>query len=356
MASHDIFSNLVINKVIIHEVYKRGDKNEYIEPFYNNELCTLDTVAKSVLIKRIIKCMGNKSRSLEMDIDNDTENSVTDIIKSYWNNGSTEDDFIKMSKLLAQKLAKVQDSRRYPGGIVVIISGTVQVDKELICLIKAEKQGGFTTADENGNKVLKYIGDLLLTQNQKLQKIGAFIRNTNGVVNTRDIDAAIFDSNTDSSTSESKAQYFYSNFLGLKFKMDSDVLTDRFYKITKKFILENENIVEDNRIEKLTQLLTYIRSDTRVILNVGEFADLIFDDPELNDDYKKFIIDNNVPQNNIHKDISMLGKSINQRNLILDDEVKIQMPVEFFGKNVTIDKDENNETIITIKGMKLNEK
>lgn len=356
MARQNKFENIVIQRIILHEVYKRGDSNTYIEPFYNDQLSELDIVAKDVLRKRIIKSMGNESRSLEMDIDDDGENSVCNIIKAYWNNGSLEEEFIVMSKLLTKRLAEIQDTKRYPGGIIVVLSGTVQLAKKFVCIIKAEKQGGFTAIDKDGSKILQYISDLLLTQNQKLQKMGAFICNTENEVLTEDIDAIIFDSNTDSSTSDSKAKYFYSDYLGLKFKMDSDVLTERFYKVSKKFILENEKIPEDERIEKLTNLLSYIRMDTRLTLNSSIFADMAFEDKELKDDYLQYARKNNVPEINIHKDTSMLGKKISQRNLVLDDEVKIQIPVEYFGKNVTIDKDDNNETVITIKGMKLNER
>ena len=97
-------------------------------------------------------------------------------------------------------------------------------------------------------------------------------------------------------------------------------------------------------------------SEEYQMINVADFSKNI-ESPSLRDEYINFLIENEVPANNILKDTSMIGRPLKYRKLHFENNVQLQIPTDSFSDVVTISKDDaSGETVITIKGMMLNEK
>ena len=354
----DTFANMKVLKVIAHQVYARDYANNAKQPFYSSKCIPRNTAFGEKLKAKIIKSLGRESHSIQMEIKDDGEESIYKYITEYW--CSTEDDaaFINLSHKVADSLVIAQKSRKYPDCLVICIAGVVQNDKEFFCIVKAESQDGFSLNRDAETINLNYLDNLVMTKNEKFQKIGMFIKKIDGNkdLTANLVDSYIFDSNTNESASKSKATYFYSDFLGLDFRNDSDRLTLNFFEKTKEFINSNEHIQDIDKIYLFTQLVTYIKSEDCPMINAADFSKNIVNS-SIRDEYITFLTENEVPVNNILKDTSMIGKPLKYRKLHFENNVQLQIPTDSFSDVVNISKDDaSGETIITIKGMMLNEK
>ena len=70
------FANLVIDRIILHEIYKRGPDREMQIPKYSDEVTNLDVAGLATLQKRIIAALGSGSHCIEMSIVKDGEGST----------------------------------------------------------------------------------------------------------------------------------------------------------------------------------------------------------------------------------------------------------------------------------------
>ena len=241
------FSNVKINRIVIHEIFKLGENKEIIPPRFADRLSNLDLNGKNVLQERIVSAIGSDSRSIQMEIIDCCEESCVRIVNNLINVG--DDEFIEESKKLALKLAHTQNNRKIPGGIIVIVQGTCggQVSKKFVAIIKAELHSGFTRDD---SIALQFISELLLTPQQKLYKIAAFIEddtNEDKALNER-FSLTVYDNNMKKSETKDLATYFYATFLGSEFKKNSKYITGNFYDYTKRFINELD-ISDEEKID-----------------------------------------------------------------------------------------------------------
>lgn len=351
--------NLKIEKIILHQIFKRVEIGSIVNPIYNNIYCELDEKGVDTLKKRIINALGNKSHAMKMKVNDLGEESVYNLITNYWKSPETDAEFIDLSKKLTLALAEAQTSRRYPGGMVIVIKGTVtEFNEEYMAIIKADMQDGFNVAYKGDQQQMNYITDLFLTPNNKLQKMGLFVNKAIGSkeIKETDVDVYIYDSNTDASVSMAKAAYFYSDFLGLGFRDDADVITNKFYTFTKAFINTNNNIEHGKKINLNSALLSYLKSDVYAVINPTVFAENNILDSQLKDEYLDKIEKNGIPLENTYKDLSMIGEGLKTRKISFENSIKLQAPVEDFSDNIEIEEDQEGNTLIKIKGRFVNEK
>ena len=93
-----------------------------------------------------------------------------------------------------------------------------------------------------------------------------------------------------------------------------------------------------------------------MIINAGEFAQKYFS-ATIKDNYVRFLEKKQIETNSIHKDVKMLGNALKYRKLCFGNLVKLQIPTDLFSEDVDIKRDaKSGETLITIKGMMLNER
>ena len=189
---------MIIQKVVIHQVLKRETQENIIPPLYNNSCSELDDKSLDALQKRLTKSLGNNSHSMKMDIHNFEDGSAYKYITNFWLSAENDDQFVQLSKDLTKLLAESQTSCRIPGGVIVVVKGIVtEYKKDFIAVIKAEKHDGFNITEEEGKNLLKYFNNLVLSPQQKLQKIGYFVNNAvrGREINPKDVDSFVFDSN-----------------------------------------------------------------------------------------------------------------------------------------------------------------
>lgn len=136
------FENLVVDRVVLHEVFKRLHDGALVNPRHGDHLIALSAEAMDTFMSRVVDAMGAVSKSMEMDIAEFGQESAVAIASSLL--GIPDDDFIARSTVYADKLAHAQQAKNLPGGKVLVFSGTVgPASHPFIAVMKAEKSGGF---------------------------------------------------------------------------------------------------------------------------------------------------------------------------------------------------------------------
>lgn len=339
------FSNLQIQRIVIHEIFERDTEKNIQEPRYGEELSILNDRGIETLEERIINAIGSESNSMEMEIKDIDNGSCVSIVDELINLSDT--DFIERSKRIAYKLAEAQVSRRIPGGVVVVVQGIAGevVDKNFIVIIKAEIHNGFTRT----NNVLSYLSDLLLTPQQKLYKIAAFLENN---VEAEELgskyELCVYDHNMKKSETKDAATYFYGSFLGSIFKRNSKIVTKEFYEATKD-IINNMDITDDEKVDLNMGLYTYVKSPVNATISVDEFANQYLKE-EMRDNYHYCMQEKGIPNTAISKDLGYLNSRLKQRRIKFTSEVSITAPSDKFNDSVRVLECSDNKSIIEITG------
>ncbi len=210
------FANLKIQKIVVHEIYKRNDDGCLVTPKYNETLTSLDELGIQTLQNRIVNALGDNSHSIEMDVENYSSDSCFQLGASLLTSENAE--YIETTKKIANKLADTQCSRNIPGGIILLFSGTTGLQNYLTWgIIKAEIQEGFVKESVSDALLLRYITDLLLTPQQRLYKLGMFIeigqsQSTSLARKPEDFKIFIYDHNMTRNETQHAAYYFYRDF------------------------------------------------------------------------------------------------------------------------------------------------
>jgi len=344
-------SNLAINRVAIHQVYKLGESNERVR--LNNNLSVLEPIALNVIKLRIVEALGEDSRSLDLIIrESGEESTFQKLARMIYSNDL---DFIETSKHLTEVLASKQNTTRIPGGIIVYLNGTIHEDKNFIAVMKAESEEGFALDANDEQLNLTYIAELLLTRYQKLYKVAMFIEKE-GLIDIEEtlrasdeFEVTIYDHNMSNADKQNAARYFYRDFLGCDLQPTNKKLTKDFFFLTKDFI-NNADISDEEKIDLHSALCNYLKLNRETIINRSEFAQTYFG-VALQDLYRQYMNQNNFPSRAIAKDISLIERNLRLRRLSFNTKVKVTAPSDSFNDLVIIEScDEPNYTRLKIKG------
>lgn len=330
-----MFQNLTINRIIIHEIHRRNDDRSLRDPNYGNQLIQLDVEAQNALQLRITDALGESSHGIEMKIERTTVGSLWNLASDIVRVGGNNEEFIQLSQIVTANLAAAQTSKGVPGGIVVVIDGSCgHPSRRFMCVIKAEPHAGFIKREEEGQLLLKYLKDLILTPQSKLYKIGAFVNLDPTVPVTLELPAGgwkafLFDDLATRGNRLGAAQYFYETFLGLAFPTDSAFQTKQFHTLTKDFI-RKANVDEEVKSGLLNALNTYLKVDNSATVQVAAFAQAYIPVPELQDAYAQHMQRNNFPQHAVHKDLTEVASALRQRKIMFGHNIKLIAPPEDF--------------------------
>ncbi len=346
------FENIKIERLIVHEVFKRDIDREVVAPKCSNELTLLDRTGLQVFQDRIIKSMGNGSHSIEMAITDESESGTFQCCAKLLD--GSDDHFIELSKHLALKLAQSQASRAIPGGILMVFNGTVtSVDKRYVGIIKAEMHNGFAKEEGFNAISLKHLSELLLTPQQKLYKIGFFAEN-NTPVYPDDLRAAedfasyVYDHNMAQNESREAALYFYNTFLGCSVSLSSKKLTKDFYHLTKEFI-NNTRLPDEDKIDLQNSLYSYLKTSQQSTIRVNTFAEE-FLPVENRDAYSNFMTQKDFPGHAITKDLTHLKGKLRRRKINFTSKIKLEGPADEFNNLVEIIETTETDTTVRISG------
>ncbi len=341
-----IFENLTLDRVIIHEVFVRDDDRGKVPPRYGEQLIALDAEATDALRARVVEAMGRASHCMEMAIAASGKASFLALVEQLA--AADESHFVEISRSVADKLADAQQSRKIPGGVLVVISGRAGPQaRQVICVIKAETHSGFVRQSATKGLSLRYLKDLILTPQTKLYKIGAFVAAAEVEFGWRPY---IYDHQMSATNRLSAAQYFYEGFLGCSFLETDAKRTREFHDYTKDFI-RGLDLPEETKTGLYNALTTYLRVDQRPTVEVNDFAQSYFYDAATRDTYAQFMRSKEFPMTAIHKDLSEVASSLKYRKVQFSNDIRLTAPAEKFADMVrmrTIDGEPNGDGQVPI--------
>ena len=328
--------NLQVNRVILHEVFKRTDDRSKVQPEYGLAIEDLDIAALDALRERIVAVMSRSERCIEMTISKSEPTSMVAVASRL----ADADDklYLAGSRSVADLLAEAQRSRTIPGGILVVFNGSFGVPmKRIVGIIKAEVHTGFQRELKDGRSILKFLEKLLLTPQTKLYKIGLFVEQDAraDVLSTR-WRAFLYDEMITVRDRYGAAQYFYDGFLGLTFPASSARNTKQFHDFTKTFI-QALDVPEEDKIGLHNALVTYLKVDQSPTVEVTAFAASYFGDPVVQDAYEKFMGEKGFPDTAINKDLADVERALKLRRIVFRNQVRVTAPAEGFDNLIRIE-------------------
>ena len=286
---------------------------------------------------------------MEMTISHSVAGSAVDLSRQLVT-AASDDAFVGTSTLAADKLAESQASRNIPGGVLVVISGSVGFPARQICVyIKAEVQSGFVKKlRADGSLAVEFLTELFLTPESKMYKIGVFLAPALAppplpqappippLLFPSGWQASVYDVAMTAGNRQSAAQYFYERFLGLAFPQNAATLTKNFHDLTKQFI-GGLPVAEEKKSDLHNALITYLKVDVNRGIHVGEFAENYFEDPAIRDGFSAYMTQNNFPLELVAKDTRDIQKNLRFRRVTFPRDVKLIAPAESFSDLVSIE-------------------
>jgi hypothetical protein len=339
--------NFSAQRVVLHEVFRRIEKDLIIQPEYNDELEQLEPEALDALHDRVIRAMAHKTKSVPMAITDKSADAMIRYARKIANSDD-DDNFIEHSKKIALKLASKQTSKKLPGGVVVTIFGTYGVPvRRIVCIIKAEVDSGFTRNKHGGEKKLQYLKSLMLTAQTKLYKVGMFVEREN--IENEDSpengwDAYIYDDALSACNRDDAAAYFYGDFLGLGFPQTSARQTRNFHNLTKEFI-QSMSVDEEEKIDLHNALVTYLKVDQSPTVGTASFADAYLSDDDVKQAYSDHMTKNGFSAMPVKKDISDIQMRLKFRKITFRSAIKITGPADEINKLVNFEVIDGEATL-----------
>ena len=154
------FSNLIIENVIVHEIFTKNEDGTNREPNCSTALTILDVESLHMLQSRVLQGIGKDAQCYEMDIVQDSDTSV---FKYIYSSLFDMDTFIENSTRIVNKLNDAHHSKNIPGGLVLEFTGKIGTPaKNIYGIIKAEMQSGFDKEERDHQIIIKLIKSLIL--------------------------------------------------------------------------------------------------------------------------------------------------------------------------------------------------
>jgi hypothetical protein len=344
------FEGLSIEKVIIHKIHPRSG-SDLVPPKTSQKLSVFPQEALDTLQLRIQKALGNKSHGIEMSISLEAADSFFQ--KSASMLACSDQDFITKSQNLAVDLSKAQLSTNAPGGMLAVIRGRVgDKDNPFLAVIKADIQDGFRANEDDDNVNVEYISELLLTEAQRLYKIGLISpvhsrAPVNQLYSPSDYRAFLFDHLMTATETRNAAAYFYGNFLGMSIQASSKKLTQDFFEHTRSFI-DTSPISTEQKLDLHEALRSDLKSQ-RATISVTDFSEKHLPSG-LRESYSSYMESKSFPKNAVIKDNEYIkAKLKRRRKYVFTNGVWLSTPSESDENLLKIESlDEKGTTIVTI--------
>ncbi|MCE2563802.1 nucleoid-associated protein [Komagataeibacter sp. FNDCF1] len=341
--------NLTIERVCLHEVYRRNDDRNIASPTYGDELLELDARALDVFTSRVLSAFRTDAKCMQMAIESYGTESIAALGAELVN--SNDKEFVDRSKAFADLLAGAQTSRAYPGGLVIVFTGTVGYPaKSFFAVMKAELHEAFIKSPD-----LKatFVDSVFLGPKTKLYKIGLFIAADQPPAPLPlGWTATVYDSQLTATQRDGAALYFHERFLGLRIPDNSAQQTKNFYQNTRDFIAIAP-VDEEKRVGLYDSLHTYLKLDRSPTIQVGTFAE-IFMDEDLGDKYRRHMRRKNFPDHAIQKDLTEIAGRLRTRKFRFGGRITLAGPADAIANLVSVeaitDEKGNHQTRLTIQG------
>lgn len=236
-------------------------------------------------------------------------------------------DFVTQSQQIANRLFTSQTSKAIPGGVLIVVDACFgSPPRAMIALIKAEVTTGF--ANQN---TLKFLDNLLLTDQSKLYKVGAFVEPLPGA-NTP-CEVFVYDAALTLTDQSALAKYFYKSFLGCELPKSGAFLTKAFYDLTIGFI-NKLSLGAEEQTNVFNAIVTYLMTERSAVVSPSTFAQRYLP-PETHDDYLRTMKDKGLPST-FPKDTTRLGSKLGYRKLTTKKGITIRGRAEIFKERIKV--------------------
>lgn len=349
-----IFEALSIERMIAHTIFPRTKEGVLVPPQLSEEVIALDVDSKDLLQVRITDALGSNSHGIEINAEKTDASSFMQ--KSAEALRADEARFIELSRVIAQDLADAQTNPKWPGGVLIVLSGRVGNNQHpFLAAIKAETDKGFNIVEVNGSVSLTLIKKMLLSQTQRLYKIGvsveiSYTAPVAGTYQPENYRFFLFDHLLTTTETKAAAAYFYNAFLGMNILKSSKFQTRKFYEETKTYI---SGLALDQPAK--TELLEALRSELRS--NKGTMSVPAFAEEHLPADSRQHYIatmaTKGLPDTAMVKDLAYIKAKLRRpRRVDFSTGVKIQVPADLnFQDHVQTLRQEGGYTDVRIKGV-----
>ncbi len=332
--------NLDVDRIIIHQVFRRDNEGQIVPPDQSHEFINFDQSAKNTFISRITDALGSSSKAVAMEIVDESPNSLPVLVNQLID--QDDETFAVSSYDVATKLAQVQTTRNILGGIVIVFTGTYSSTlKPYIGIIKAEVHSGYQKAKNANQEItLKFVEELLLTPGTRLYKTAGFFKKSSQSGNSNNLNEvwSVMVSDYQISHTEGKAaaKYFYVDFLGCGYPQTSARTTMNFYNSTKTFIADLE-VSAEKKIDLFNALNTYLKVDTSQTISGTEFGEKYLEGSETKDKYAKHLANTDIPSISFTKDNEYINGNLKTRKLKFRKNIRIVAPADVLEEYVSIE-------------------
>jgi hypothetical protein len=333
--------NFTIDKIIIHQIYRKDDEGNRVPPTQSNSYTKFDSAAMNEFKTRVRDALGVKSSAVKMEVFNNDDSGLPVLVDNMID--QDEDTFAVSSYDIAQKLTEAQNSKSMPGGIVVIFSGRDGIEKKkFLGIIKAEIHSAYQKMVNPKTKEisLKFVKEVLLTPGTRLYKTAAFFENPEYDKSSADLKdkwtVMVSDHQMSSTSWKAAAHYFYSDFLGCGYPESSARTTKLFYDSAKSFItdLEISQVEKNDLYNALNIHLKVKKSGT---ISLSGFAEEYFEE-KYHDDFTGYMEGAGLPATDFVKDTAYVEKELKQRRVKFTSNVRVVGPTDAFNDLVKIEE------------------
>lgn len=333
--------NLQVDRIIIHQIYKRNQEGAEVPPTKSSSFTRFDPAAMVEFKSRIGDALGQGSAAVEMEIASQEADDLAVLIDQMIDQPDKE--FKESSFLIARKLTRAQSRRNIPGGIVVVFSGRQgQPQKRYVGVIKAEIHSAYEKEvhPQTQEISLNFIQEVLLTPGTRLYKTIGFFERADAPPQVQNLNdkwvVMISDYQIGKSDGKVAAEYFYSGFAGCGYPQTSARTTMQFYDSTVEFI-SGMDLPEEQKSDLYNALTTYLKVNAAPTASAQGFADLYFADANIKDGYIEHISDAGLPIVAFLKDTSHIESKLKYRRVNFSSNIKIVAPAQAFKDLVSLE-------------------
>lgn len=328
--------NLTVNRIIIHQIYRRNEDGTKVSPIQSHEYTRFAPDAMEEFKKRVKDALGEGSKAVEMQIEQKSSGSIPAIVDKIID--KTDDEFAVSSFDFAERLTDVQQSRGIPGGILVVFDGTYGANQnKYLGIIKAEIHSGYEKQiDKNEEITLKFVEEILLTPGTRLYKTAGFFKVSDDDEDlTKKWLVKVSDYQISKAEGKASAKYFYADFLGCGYPETSARTTRHFYEATSKFI-GDLNLGASEKNDLFNALTTYLKAEKSSTASASDFAEKYFD-VDTQDYFLEYLDESGAPKETFTKDIEHIQSKLKYRRVNFGGNVKLTAPSEVFRDKVIIE-------------------
>lgn len=324
------YNNLTINRAIMHGVRSDVANNGAVERVVRYDTIIYpDEEMEELFRTRMINSFSDAGRAFELKIEIDGAGTFFDDMTRV--HGLSDDDFKTVSADMADSLAESQERKNAPSGFLILLDCTYD-NKEVVVIFKAEPSAALGI--RNGSLVT--LKNVIMSPAQKLFKAAIFVHTGRGITKN-DYEVMLFDSQF--STSQKLAEYFYKDFLGLTVSENAKIQTVAFVNRFESLILKKYENDTDKQVDLIFQLRNTINGNTNTVDPTSIINDII----ELNDrDAFLPTLTEEFPHSFV-KDKTLLVAKMKKMSVKVRDIYRVYGPTSAVGKLQIMDDPEDDD-------------